>query len=131
MPKGERLSPRQIQGIAALMQSRSIEQAAKAVGVSKRCMLRWLTVPMFQAALHQAGQDLIAQAVRRLSDLSGKAIDTLAAEMQNADAAPGTRVRAADVVLSRLMNLKELSDLEARVAKLEENQDERGNPQTS
>lgn len=46
-------------------------------------------------------------------------IRSLAAEMKNTDAPAGARVRAADVVLSRLMNLKELSELEARVAELE------------
>lgn len=127
--KGERLSARQMRGIAALMESPSIEHAARVVGVSERCMLMWLNKPIFQRALRQAGQDLIDQAVRRLSALSDTAIDTLAHAMQDTEAPPATRVRAADVVLSRLMNLKELGDLEARVAKLEEtlgeNQDER------
>lgn len=120
MPKREGLTPLQIQTIAALMQSRSIEQAAQKVGVSKRAVFRWLNQPAFQAALRQATEDAIAQAVRRLSALSGDAIDTLAVEMTNATTPPSTRVRAADVILSRLMNLKELSELEARVAALEE-----------
>ena len=40
--------------------------------------------------------------------------------MLDTEVASGARVRAADIVLSRLLNLKELADLETRVAALEQ-----------
>ena len=44
--------------------------------------------------------------------------------MQEDDARTSTKVRAADIVLSRLLQLRELVDLEARVKKLEDLNDE-------
>jgi len=121
MPKNDtgRLTPKQSKAIAALMQARTVSDAANAARVSERTLLRWLALPEFQTALRQAGQDAIDQAVRRLTDLTGKAIDTLSAEMQNDDAPPSAKIRAADVVLSRLMNLRDLNEIERRISELE------------
>jgi hypothetical protein len=114
------LSNRQRKAIAALMSARNVATAAKAAGVGVRTLHRWLDDPAFVIELKAAEGAAIEPAVRRLSELSGTAIDMLKAAMLDMEAASGARVRAADIVPSRLLNLKELADLETRVAALEQ-----------
>ncbi len=117
---GDELTPAHRRAIAALLTERDIRSAAKAAGVGERTLYTWLDDSAFRRELKAAESQAIDQAVRRLSELSGTAIDTLKAAMKNRRAATSARVRAADIVLSRLLNLKELHDLESRIAALEE-----------
>lgn len=119
MAKNGTLTNRQSKAIAALMSSRNVAAAAKSAGVGLRTLHRWLDSPAFVAELKAAESSAIDQAVRRLAELSGAAIDTLSSAMVDADATPGARVQAANVALSQLLRLKELADLEARITALE------------
>ena len=121
------LSPRQRAGINALMTCRTAKAAAAAVGVSERQLLKWLTLPEFQAALREAQRIALDTTVRRLAELSGQAVDTLRDVMRD-EATPGVKVRAADVSLSQLMRLSELADLEARITALEAAAQKDGTP---
>ena len=116
------LTNRQRRAIAALMTARNIAAAAQAAGVGLRTLHRWLDDRLFVAELKAAESAAIDQAVRRLADLSGTAISALAAAMTDTHATPGTRVQAANVALSQLLRLRELHDLEQRIAALEAQQ---------
>ena len=120
MAENGALSPKQKKAIAALMQAKDTRAAALACKVGERTLYRWLQCPAFQAELKRAGQASIDAAIRRLSALTGQACDVLESEMADQETPASVRVRAADIVLSRLLNLKELCDLEARISKLEE-----------
>ena len=115
------LTPKRQKAIAALMTCRTVRDAAKTAEISERELYRWLRDATFQAALKRAGQEAIDAAIRRLDTLTGTAIDTLEKTMKSKKATASVHVRAADIVLARLLNLKELSDLEARVTAIEEN----------
>lgn len=115
-----RLSAKQQRAIGALMTARDAREAAKLARVSERSLYRWLGDPLFQSEMQRAGQELIISAVRRLASLTWLALDTLEAEMKNKRAAPSVRVRSADVVLSKLLQLKELAELDERIKRLEE-----------
>ena len=52
--------------IAALLTQRNIEEAAKAIGVSTKTLLRWTKDPEFDAAYRQALRTAYGQAVARL-----------------------------------------------------------------
>lgn len=112
------LTVRQRRAIAALMQSRTVVEAARTAGVGYRTMYRWLDDPGFVAELRAATGAAVDQAVRRLADLSGQAVDTLADVMAGGDA-PSARVQAANVTLSHMARLRELSEIERRIAELE------------
>ncbi len=73
----------------------------------------------FTTALHAAEADALAAVSRRLVRLADTAATTLEAAMHDEAAPIATRVRAADAVLSRLLQLRELVVLESRVAELE------------
>ena len=113
------LSPRQRRGIMALMSAKDTRAAAVIAKVSERQLYRWLNDPAFVAELKAAEGAAIDQAVRRLSELSGTAIDALSSAMTDGTTATGARVQAANVALSQLLRLRELHDLEQRLAALE------------
>ena len=115
------LTARQRRAIAALLSERTIEAAAKKAKVGERTLHRWLDSDgEFCAALRQAQEQAIDAAIMQLAGLTGEAVDTLRATMGDKTATASAKVRAADLVLSRLFDLKQLHDFEQRIAALEE-----------
>ncbi|MFM8320970.1 MAG: transposase family protein [Chloroflexota bacterium] len=113
------LTPRQQRTIAALLQARNVSDAARMAGVGERTLYRWMGDPLFRAALASAEGDAIDQATRRLVGLQDGAIDLLQAMLEDPTAAAAVRLRAAQSVLDYLLKLRELRDVEARLAALE------------
>jgi hypothetical protein len=96
------------------------DMAAAAVdaGVSRQTLWRWQSDPTFMAALREAEAALMAEFTRRLLALADDASSALKAAL-GAEQPIATRLRAADVVLGRLLQWRQLVDLEDRVAALE------------
>ncbi len=112
------LTPKQRRAVAALLTCGDVSAAAQAAGVNRGTLYRWLKQPAFQQALREAEGEALADLQRRLVSLGSDAADVLAAAMQTSEETR-TRLRAADVVLGRLLQLRELIDLERRVSELE------------
>lgn len=119
------LTSDQRRGLVALMGSKDIKTAAIDAGVSERSMYRWLKQDAFMTELHAAEAAAITAAVTRLAELAGEAVATLKTIMQDKEAAAGTRVQAANIVLARLMDLREFASFEERLARLEESINEK------
>src|SRR5712691_2207196 len=98
------LSAKQRKTIAAILSERTLGDAAKAAGVNIRTITRWMADPAFKRELDAACLRLIDETVRRLAVISGKAVLILEWAMAKADK-DATKVRAADIALSRLMSL--------------------------
>lgn len=113
------LSTKQSKAIAALLSSKTVLSAADLAGVSARTLTRWLADDDFKAALLEAESGAIDAATRRLIGLQGKAIDTLEETMADRQALPGIRMRAAQSILDFLMRLRDLRNIETRLAALE------------
>lgn len=113
------LSPAQRRAIDALMASRNVADAAKVAGVGLRTLWRWMTQPAFMTALNQAQADALNTTIRLLSASSVDAVGVLADTMKDAAATDGAKLRAADVMLSRLVALKQTVDFETRLQALE------------
>ncbi len=113
------LKPQQRRAIAALLTERDIRAAALKCEVSERVLYRWLELPEFKAELRAASKQAIDTAILRLSELSGQAVDTLREVMTDTATPPGTRVQAANIALARLLDLRELQELEERLQKIE------------
>lgn len=122
---GEKLGRKMEEAIAALLSQRSIEDAARAIGVSPKTLLRWLKQPEFDAAYRQARRDAFAQATARLQQASGTAVSVLVKIMIDGSSPASSRVRAADCILGHAAKAIELEDIEARVAELERSVEER------
>jgi len=112
-------TPKQRRALAELLTTGDKVQAAKAAGVSRRTLYRWLHQDAFRQALQAAETEALGELSRNLVRLAGKAARTLEDAMDNAEK-DGQRIRAADIVLARLLQLRELVDIEQRLQALEE-----------
>jgi len=95
------LTAKQQKALDALLRGCTQEAAAHAAGVNRRTLGRWMSQnAAFQRALAENACDALARALQ-------------------GEAQPA-QVRAADVVLARLMPLRELVEIEERLKALEE-----------
>ncbi len=115
----EELTPKQHSAIRALLSARTLGDAAREAQVTHRQLSRWLELPEFKAALSAAQQECLDIAIRRLSELSGVALDTLKSVMVSKRTSSPARVRAALGVLDYLLKYKELDEFEERLKALE------------
>ena len=116
-----KLTPKQDALIAALLTSPTIQDAAKAVGVSETTAHRWLrTDEAFTAVYLKARRQAVGQAIARLQQLSSGAVAVLASIAGNATLPTGARVAAASKILDTAIKAVELEDLEGRIAALEQ-----------
>ena len=111
------LTPKQEQGMLALLRGATMEDAAKAVGVSTVTLWRWNQQPEFQARLRQARRELVQGALGELQHLTVEAVQALRRNLTSGD--PSVEVRAALGVLDRVIKVTDVLDQEARVARLE------------
>ena len=63
---GQKFSRKKEQAIAALLSHRTIEDAAKAVGISFATLKRWMKLPEFNAEYLQARREAVLQANARI-----------------------------------------------------------------
>src|SRR5215203_1134602 len=117
----EELSPQQEGAITALLSDPGLTGAAKAAGVGKATLWRWMQQPAFRDAYRRARREAVEHARARLQQASGEAVEALRDVMNDEDAPPASRVSAARTVLDMAMQatseeeiLRRLADLEAR-----------------
>jgi hypothetical protein len=118
---GAKVTPRQNKAIEALTQTGQVTQAAAAAGVARKTVYQWLRQDVFIQALDLATSEALAELSRQLVALGSLAADTLRGAMEDTEATPAARVRAADITINRLLQLRQLVDLEERVSRLEAN----------
>jgi hypothetical protein len=95
------------------------EEAARAVGISTRTLLRWLKLPEFQKAYREARRQAFGQFIARLQQATSAAAAALMKVMVDPNAPAFTRVRAADSIFNDAARAIEIEDIEARVSELE------------
>jgi hypothetical protein len=117
---GAKFGRKKEEAIAALLVQRSVEEAARAVGIAPRTLLRWLELPEFREAYGQARREAFGQATARLQQASGAAVSTVLKIMVDPQAPASCRLRAADSVLHHGSKAIELDELETRLLRLEQ-----------
>ena len=106
--------------VAALLETATIEEAARVSSVGLTTLYRWLREDAeFQSAYRDAKRRALDQAIARLHAISGEAVETLRTVMKDEDAPASARVTAARTVLELATKSAEADDLAARVAELE------------
>jgi phage terminase small subunit len=113
------MTPKKRKAVAALLACPDITTAALKVGVSRETMYRYLHDPEIQAALEAAAQESLAQVSRALLDLGNQAVTTLGAALNDTEHPIAARIRAADIVLTRILQLREMVDYDRRITELE------------
>ncbi len=116
---GAKFGRKQEEAVAALLTQRNIEEAARAVGIGPKTLLRWLKLPEFQAAYRQARRDAYGQAIARLQQGTSAAATTLLKMMIDPGTPASVKVRAAEAIFSHAAKGMEVEDIEVRVAELE------------
>jgi phage terminase small subunit len=116
----ENLTPKQRKAIEALLSNWDTTKAAQAAGVSRDTLYRWMRSNNFKGAMQDSTQAALENLSRGLVTLAKKAIDALEKAVEgDSPLQVAARVRAADIILGRLLQLTELVELEARVSALE------------
>jgi hypothetical protein len=116
---GSKFGRKKEDAIAALLVQRNLEDAARAVGISPKTLLRWMKEPEFGVAYREARRTAFGQAVARLQQGASAAATTLLKTMIEPNTPASVRVRAAECVLNHAMKAIEIEDIEARVSELE------------
>jgi transposase-like protein len=114
---GAKFSQKMELAIAALLSRRSVEDAARAVGVSANTLLRWMKEPEFRAVYDEARRLVFSQSLGRLQEVSGAAVTTTLKIMLDPNAPPGVRLRAAEIVLEHAAKAAELEKLGSRTVR--------------
>ena len=115
---GAKFGRKKEDAIVALLTTRTVEEAARVVGVSTKTLLRWMKEPEFDTAYRAAKRAAFGQSIARLHYLSSAAVTTLGKVMLEAGTPPATRVRAADSILDHTTKAIEIEGLEARLTEL-------------
>lgn len=113
-----KISPRQQRAIEALLTERTLQDAARQGGVSRRTLYRWLKQPEFINALREALDSRRNLAVAQLEALLEASLEVLANALRGQDAR--LALRAALGLLGHYDSLAEFLDLAQRVAMLEQ-----------
>lgn len=113
------LTPRQRAAIQGLVSGQTITQVAVAAGVSRETIYKWLQRPDFTKALTGSTDAAVELLSRRLVGISTQALDALEDVLTDTAAPHSAKIRAAEIVLARLLNLRELVDIDARLTALE------------
>lgn len=113
------LTTRQRRFIAALLETATIRDAAKAAGVGERTAWHYLTLATVRSEISRRTDGLLTQASAGLLADMAESRATLLQVMRNRHASDAARVSAAGKVLDAGMRLFELVALADRVAELE------------
>jgi hypothetical protein len=121
---GTKFARKKEEAVAALISHRTLEEAARAVGISPNTLLRWQQDPEFDAAFRKARRAAYGQTTARLHQASSAAVSAVLKIMVDPGAPASTRLRAADIVLLQTAKAIEIEDMEMRLSRLEKLQQE-------
>jgi len=116
---GAKFARKKEEAIFALLTHRTIEEAARSIGIDPKTLLRWMKEPEFDKAYRAAKRAAFGQSIARLHHLSSAAVSTLGKIMLDSATPPATRVRAADSILDHTTKAIEIEDIDARLSELE------------
>ena len=95
-PQGSNLSVEQLNAIDILVQGKTDQETALAVGVARETVTRWRNDnPYFAAELNKQRRSIWAASHDRLRSLAGKAVDTLEAALDAGDSRTAVEVMKA------------------------------------
>ena len=115
-----KLTPKQLKAIEVLVTSGNVTEAAAAAGVSRETIYTWMrSDKAFQAEKDGISSAYIGELSSRLNSLAQHAISTLQEILSDPNAPVNARIRAADIVIGRQIQLYEMADIARRITRLE------------
>lgn len=106
------------EAIEALLSQKTIEEAARAVGIGPNTLRRWMKESKFDADYREARRLVFSQAIARLQQASPAAASTLIKLTVDPSTPAATRVKAANSILVHSGKAIE-EDTQARLTDLE------------
>ncbi len=116
---GHNLTLKQQKALACLLAEPTIQEAAKAAGVSRQKLYDWLKQPDFKAALDEAKQLLFNDGLSTLKASMTDGIATLRSSLTDPDATVANRITAATKLIELALRCHEALEVETRLAALE------------
>ncbi|NLG97111.1 MAG: helix-turn-helix domain-containing protein [Chloroflexi bacterium] len=113
------LTPRQRRAIEALIEGKTVKQAAEETGVSRKTLYVWLNQPEFQKELDRLGGIILEEVANRMVALASEAVHTLSNVLKTKDVPIGTQVQAANVILKRASEFWDVYNLNRRIDAIE------------
>jgi hypothetical protein len=104
--------------LLALACGATVEAAAKQCGICDRTVYRRLKEPAFKAKLSEMRSDMVRRAAGMLTAAASAAVNTLLS-LQKESAPPAVRLGAARAILELGIKVREMAELENRIAALE------------
>jgi hypothetical protein len=95
-------------------------KAASAAGVSRNTISRWIKDAEFMALVRQREAEQMAELSKRITALAALALDVCEDVIRAPGARHGEKLRAAAILLQNFTGVRELTELEARIARLEQ-----------
>ena len=105
--------------VAELLNSVSIREAAKKLGLQERTIYDRMKKPEFKKLYADARADVISQATARLQNFANQAVSCLALVMSKQEYAPQVRINAADAILRYCLKFSEKADITDKIEALE------------
>jgi hypothetical protein len=117
---GAKFERKKEEAIVALLSHRTVDEAANAIGIAPRTLLRWLQIPEFRAEYLKARREVVSQAIARLQQATGAAGITILKLMTDPNVPAAVKLRAAESVFGLALKGIEAEDIDVRLAALEE-----------
>jgi len=105
--------------VSAIFEYPTIAQAATAAGISERTARNYLHNVEVLAAIREAEAGALDAIQRSLTALAQDAVGALQDALTDDDAVVSVRIRAADLILQRLLQVREAVGIEQRLSELE------------
>jgi hypothetical protein len=104
--------------LLALACGATVDAAARQCGISERTIYRRLEDAEFKKRLQRVRADMVGRSAWMLTGAAGEAIRTLLTLQK--DSTPAVRLGAARTILEMGLKIRQMVDLEQRMAELEE-----------
>lgn len=114
---GTRISDEQL--ITALSLSTSITDTAKKLGITRQAIYNRLQKPEFRKRLQSERDSKFQVAGNQLAGGMTEAIQVILSIMKDAETAPGTRIKAGQILLDICLRTSEQLDILSRIETLE------------
>jgi transposase-like protein len=108
--------------VLAISGGESISEWAKQNGVSERTAFYWAKDPKVRREVEAFRRRVVNQAIGRLTGMTTKAVDGITKLAREADS-ESVQLRAWRAILADMMSVSKFSDLEYRMAEIEEQLD--------
>jgi len=112
-----KLTTKQRRAIAAILSSRTYDEAMTTARISRQTFYNWMKQPHFKAELDRQLNELTDGAFNQLKNAAGDAVDTLRTLLNSES--ENVRLRASQAIVDYVIKARELGDISARLDEIE------------